>query len=132
MYRFCIPGQVGRVELDSLATQQPLQSQSAQQKGTLDYYWRLGKRVLSPLLDPSVGLGGAEGGEVLSGQQSSGGKCRLSFWDLGGQSDLQSIWASYYAECHAIVFMIDSTDKERLERDVGEVFSMYQRYIHVI
>ncbi|KAI9006627.1 ADP-ribosylation factor family-domain-containing protein [Phycomyces nitens] len=40
---------------------------------------------------------------------------RINFWDLGGQRDLQSIWERYYAECHAIVFVVDSTDKKRLE-----------------
>ncbi|KAI3652889.1 hypothetical protein MP228_002314 [Amoeboaphelidium protococcarum] len=46
---------------------------------------------------------------------------RLNFWDLGGQTDLQSIWDSYYAECHAIIFMVDSTDRERIE-EVKMVF----------
>ncbi|TKA51383.1 hypothetical protein B0A53_05314 [Rhodotorula sp. CCFEE 5036] len=39
----------------------------------------------------------------------------LQFWDLGGQRDIRSIWPKYYAECHAVVFVIDSTDKERIE-----------------
>lgn len=34
---------------------------------------------------------------------------------------MQRIWESYYADCHAIVFMVDSTDKDRIE-DVKEVF----------
>ncbi|KAL0075768.1 ADP-ribosylation factor family-domain-containing protein [Phycomyces blakesleeanus] len=40
---------------------------------------------------------------------------RINFWDLGGQRDLHSIWERYYTECHAIVFVVDSTDKKRLE-----------------
>ncbi|KAI7865811.1 ADP-ribosylation factor family-domain-containing protein [Spinellus fusiger] len=40
---------------------------------------------------------------------------KINFWDLGGQRDLQSIWERYYRECHAIVFVVDSTDKRRLE-----------------
>lgn len=50
---------------------------------------------------------------------------RINFWDLGGQRDLQSIWERYYSECHAIVFVVDSTDPVRLEecRDTfGKVF----------
>lgn len=105
--------------MDSLGGQSPTQTASAP-AGTLQYYWQRGKHIMSPLLDPNVGLGG--GGDQ-SRSSGGGGKSRLSFWDVGGQSDLQSIWASYYAECHAIVFMIDSTDRERLERDVGDVFS---------
>ncbi|KAF7729144.1 ADP-ribosylation factor protein 3 [Apophysomyces ossiformis] len=40
---------------------------------------------------------------------------RINFWDLGGQKDLQTLWEKYYSECHGIVFVVDSTDSERLE-----------------
>lgn len=29
---------------------------------------------------------------------------------MGGQHSLRGLWQSYYASCHAIVFVIDSTD----------------------
>jgi ADP-ribosylation factor related protein 1 len=34
----------------------------------------------------------------------------LKLWDVGGQHSLRGLWQSYYASCHAIVFVIDSTD----------------------
>jgi ADP-ribosylation factor related protein 1 len=34
----------------------------------------------------------------------------LKIWDVGGQHSLRKLWQSYYASCHAIVFIIDSTD----------------------
>lgn len=34
---------------------------------------------------------------------------------MGGQEELQSLWDKYYAESHAIIFIIDSTDRNRLE-----------------
>jgi len=34
----------------------------------------------------------------------------LKLWDVGGQLSLRKLWQSYYASCHAIVFIIDSTD----------------------
>lgn len=34
----------------------------------------------------------------------------LKFWDVGGQLTLRNLWQSYYGSCHAIVFIIDSTD----------------------
>lgn len=40
---------------------------------------------------------------------------RLNFWDLGGQEELQSLWDKYYAECHAVIYIIDSSDSERLD-----------------
>eukprot|EP00045_Choanoeca_perplexa_P010668 m.109692 g.109692 ORF g.109692 m.109692 type:complete len:200 (-) comp15351_c1_seq1:119-718(-) len=40
---------------------------------------------------------------------------RLTFWDLGGQSDLQELWNNYYKECHGIIYVVDSADQERLD-----------------
>ena len=34
----------------------------------------------------------------------------LKIWDVGGQHSLRKLWQSYYTSCHAIVFIIDSTD----------------------
>lgn len=34
----------------------------------------------------------------------------LKTWDVGGQHSLRQLWQSYYSSCHAIVFVIDSTD----------------------
>ncbi|KAK3942984.1 P-loop containing nucleoside triphosphate hydrolase protein [Diplogelasinospora grovesii] len=34
----------------------------------------------------------------------------LKIWDVGGQLSLRKLWQSYYSSCHAIVFIIDSTD----------------------
>jgi ADP-ribosylation factor related protein 1 len=34
----------------------------------------------------------------------------LKVWDIGGQQGLRGLWTSYYASCHAIVFIVDSTD----------------------
>ncbi|PHH76961.1 hypothetical protein CDD82_3735 [Ophiocordyceps australis] len=34
----------------------------------------------------------------------------LKLWDVGGQMSLRKLWQSYYSSCHAIVFIIDSTD----------------------
>lgn len=35
----------------------------------------------------------------------------LQFWDLGGQRDLRTLWSKYYSDCHAVCFVIDSTDR---------------------
>ncbi|XP_067678988.1 ADP-ribosylation factor-related protein 1-like [Haliotis asinina] len=43
------------------------------------------------------------------------GKVRLNFWDLGGQEELQSLWDKYYAESHAVIYIVDSSDAERIE-----------------
>ena len=39
---------------------------------------------------------------------------RLNFWDLGGQEELQSLWDKYYAESHAVIYIVDSSDRDRI------------------
>ncbi|SCW03556.1 LAFE_0G13080g1_1 [Lachancea fermentati] len=41
--------------------------------------------------------------------------CILKFWDVGGQETLRSLWAEYYAQAHGIIFVVDSTDRTRLD-----------------
>lgn len=38
----------------------------------------------------------------------------LKFWDLGGQSELQVIWEKYFPACHGVLFVVDSTDGDRI------------------
>lgn len=55
----------------------------------------------------------------------------LKIWDVGGQHSLRGLWQSYYKSCHAIVFVIDSTDigdsdyerlsKNQLEEEEGRL-----------
>ena len=45
----------------------------------------------------------------------------LQFWDLGGQRGIRSIWPKYYGDCHAVVYVIDAVDHERLSEG-WEVF----------
>ena len=39
--------------------------------------------------------------------------CKLLIWDLGGQRQLQAIWQKYYSQTHAIIFVVDGTDRDR-------------------
>jgi len=39
----------------------------------------------------------------------------LNFWDIGGQEELQALWDKYFAECHAIIYTVDSNDRERVQ-----------------
>ena len=34
----------------------------------------------------------------------------LKIWDVGGQHSLRKLWQSYYKSCHAIIFVVDSSD----------------------
>lgn len=42
----------------------------------------------------------------------------LNFWDLGGQKELQLLWDKYFLEAHAIIWVVDSSDKQRLSESV--------------
>jgi ADP-ribosylation factor related protein 1 len=39
----------------------------------------------------------------------------LKVWDVGGQESLRTLWDSYYNEVHGVVFVVDSTDRARIE-----------------
>ena len=39
---------------------------------------------------------------------------RFQVWDLGGQDKLRKVWSTYYVGAHAVVLVIDSTDRERM------------------
>lgn len=34
----------------------------------------------------------------------------IKIWDVGGQMSLRRLWNSYYKSCHAVVFVVDSSD----------------------
>jgi ADP-ribosylation factor related protein 1 len=40
---------------------------------------------------------------------------QVVFWDLGGQIKMRSMWEKYYDDAHAIIFVVDSRDIDRLE-----------------
>lgn len=46
----------------------------------------------------------------------------LNFWDLGGQKELQLLWDKYFLEAHGIIWVVDSSDRDRLEESV-ELFT---------
>ncbi len=47
----------------------------------------------------------------------------LQFWDLGGQRGIRNIWHRYFDDCHAVIYVIDAEDRERLSEG-WEVFGM--------
>jgi ADP-ribosylation factor-like protein 1 len=52
------------------------------------------------------------------------GNLNFDVWDLGGQTSIRPYWRSYYANTAAVIFVIDSTDIERLEIAADELRSM--------
>ena len=51
---------------------------------------------------------------------------KLQVWDLGGQTGLRPYWRCYYQDTNAVVFVIDSADRERLDIAKQELDLMLQ------
>jgi len=39
---------------------------------------------------------------------------RFQVWDLGGQETLRKSWGTYYINTHAVILVVDSTDREHM------------------
>ena len=42
-------------------------------------------------------------------------------WDIGGQESLRTSWNTYFADSDFVIFVVDSTDRERLHISKVEV-----------
>lgn len=49
-------------------------------------------------------------------------------WDLGGQENLRSQWEIYYANTQAIILVVDSTDRNRIEIVKKELFKIVSHH----
>lgn len=49
---------------------------------------------------------------------------KFNVWDLGGQTSIRPYWRCYYANTMAVIFVVDSTDKERIETASQELHTM--------
>lgn len=48
----------------------------------------------------------------------------FNVWDLGGQTTIRPYWRCYYANTAAVIFVVDSTDIERLQTAAEELGAM--------
>lgn len=47
---------------------------------------------------------------------------RLRVWDLGGRKDLRRLWSHYYAEAHAVVFVVNL---KQLPQRLAELYGCF-------
>lgn len=45
--------------------------------------------------------------------RASFGRVNILFWDMGGGESLRELWANYFDESHAILFVLDAADEAR-------------------
>lgn len=51
---------------------------------------------------------------------------RFQVWDLGGQTSIRPFWRCYYPNTNAIIFVVDSSDKERITDAKHELHLMLE------
>jgi small GTP-binding protein len=43
------------------------------------------------------------------------GSLKFTMWDVGGQEKIRKLWRHYYKGANALIFVVDSSDRDRLE-----------------
>lgn len=81
-------------------------------KTTLLYRLKMGEVVTTV---PTIGF------NVESVQYKS---LTLNVWDLGGQTSIRPYWRCYYANTSCIIYVVDSTDIDRLSTSAQELSAM--------
>lgn len=71
-------------------------------KTTILYKLKLGEFVTSV---PTIGFNA----EVVEFQ-----KVKFTIWDVGGQDKIRKLWKHYYQNTQALIYVVDSSDKERI------------------
>jgi len=54
------------------------------------------------------------------------GNIKFQVWDLGGQTSIRPYWRCYYSNTDAIIYVVDSTDKERMGISKSELVAMLE------
>lgn len=49
---------------------------------------------------------------------------KFNMWDVGGQERLRPLWRHYFPETTALIFVIDSQDKDQLNETKKELYSI--------
>ncbi len=51
----------------------------------------------------------------------------INFWDVGGQKTIRSYWRNYFEKTDGLIWVVDSSDKERLQDCKKELFELIQQ-----
>lgn len=50
----------------------------------------------------------------------------FTVWDIGGQDKIRNLWRVYLKGSQGLIFVIDSSDKQRLDEARGELFKLLE------
>ena len=56
----------------------------------------------------------------------SSGNLKFNVWDLGGQKAIRQHWKNYYEKLDCIIFVIDSSDRLRMEECATELQNLLE------
>jgi len=48
----------------------------------------------------------------------------FTVWDIGGQDKIRKLWRHYYQGTHGVIFVVDSSDRDRIEDAREELCKM--------
>ncbi|KAL2918591.1 Arf GTPase arl1 [Polyrhizophydium stewartii] len=51
---------------------------------------------------------------------------KFQVWDLGGQTSIRPYWRCYYANTDAVIYVIDSADRDRISTSKEELMAMLE------
>ena len=54
------------------------------------------------------------------------GNLTMNLWDIGGQKKIRDLWAHYYPNTNGIIFLVDTSDRERIPLVKEELFKMLE------
>jgi ADP-ribosylation factor-like protein 2 len=52
---------------------------------------------------------------------------KLNIWDVGGQKTLRSYWRNYFEKTDALIWVVDATDRFRLDSCAEELAGLLQQ-----
>lgn len=52
---------------------------------------------------------------------------KLNIWDIGGQKTIRSYWRNYFEQTDGVIWVVDSSDKMRLEDTKAELHSLLKQ-----
>eukprot|EP00475_Leptophrys_vorax_P045763 TRINITY_DN9627_c0_g1_i2.p1 TRINITY_DN9627_c0_g1~~TRINITY_DN9627_c0_g1_i2.p1 ORF type:complete len:573 (+),score=143.83 TRINITY_DN9627_c0_g1_i2:163-1719(+) len=83
------------------------------------YQWKLGELVTTI---PTIGFNVESVDHI---HPDTGRRLMFTCWDVGGCDKIRPLWRHYYQNTQAIVFLIDSTDTERLPDAAFDIFKLF-------
>jgi ADP-ribosylation factor-like protein 2 len=60
------------------------------------------------------------------------GPYKLNIWDVGGQKSIRSYWRNYFEQTDALVWVVDSADRLRVDDCRQELAQLLQEEVGII